>query len=201
MRFLHAGGVTPESLKGSLNLISPVKAVPLVAGGVTSAEGAWQGGYGQAHVLLPLLLLVCLVAAGVGQTVRAFAKQRSSSHKTKVIEEDVGTEVSVVPPAAAAAAIADENGGGGTAPEFAVALSQGLIINSHDNYEIQGQVELSVLQEELHAMFASDETLATKFGAETVKSILAEVGDRASEDAMHFGGGGGAGKTVREEGA
>ena len=201
MRFLHAGGVTPESLKGSLNLISPVKAVPLVAGGVTSAEGAWQGGYGQAHVLLPLLLLVCLVAAGVGQTVRAFAKQRSSSHKTKVIEEDAGTEVSVVPPAAAAAAaIADENGGGGTAPEFAVALSQGLIINSHDNYEIQGQVELSVLQEELHAMFASDETLATKFGAETVKSILAEVGDRASEDAMHFGGGG-AGKTVREEGA
>jgi Na+-transporting methylmalonyl-CoA/oxaloacetate decarboxylase gamma subunit len=200
MRFLHAGGVTPESLKGSLNLISPVKAVPLVAGGVTSAEGAWQGGYGQAHVLLPLLLLVCLVAAGVGQTVRAFAKQRSSSHKTKVIEEDAGTVVSVVPPAAAAA-IADENGGGGTAPEFAVALSQGLIINSHDNYEIQGQVELSVLQEELHAMFASDETLTTKFGAETVKSILAEVGDRASEDAMHFGGGGGAGKTVREEGA
>jgi Na+-transporting methylmalonyl-CoA/oxaloacetate decarboxylase gamma subunit len=199
MRFLHAGGVTPESLKGSLNLISPVKAVPLVAGGVTSAEGAWQGGYGQAHVLLPLLLLVCLVAAGVGQTVRAFAKQRSSSHKTKVIEEDAGTEVSVVPPAAATA-IADENGGGGTAPEFAVALSQGLIINSHDNYEIQGQVELSVLQEELHAMFASDETLTTKFGAETVKSILAEVGDRASEDAMHFGGGG-AGKTVREEGA
>ena len=179
--------MTPESLKGSLNLISPVKAVPLVAGGVTSAEGAWQGGYGQAHVLLPLLLLVCLVAAGVGQTVRAFAKQRSSSHKTKVIEVDAGTEVSVVPPAAAA--VADENGGGGTAPEFAVALSQGLIINSHDNYEIQGQVELSVLQEELHAMFASDETLTIKFGEETVKSILVEVGDRASEDAMHFGGG------------
>ena len=70
-----------------------------------------------------------------------------------------------------------------------MALSQGLIINSHDNYEIQEQGELSVLQEELHAIFASDETLTTKFGVETVKSILAEVGDRASEDAMHFGGG------------
>eukprot|EP01046_Picozoa_sp_COSAG06_P093092 COSAG06_NODE_39288_length_414_cov_1.009524_1_plen_58_part_01 len=58
-----------------------------------------------------------------------------------------------------------------------MALSQGLIINSHDNYEIQEQVELSVLQEELHAIFASDETLTTKFGVETVKSILAEVGD------------------------
>ena len=93
----------------------------------------------------------------------------------------------MVPSAADTAAIAVEAGGGGAAPEFAEAVRQGLIINSHDNYEIREQVELAALQEQVHAMFASDETLASKFGTETVKSILAEVGDRVSEDAMHFG--------------
>ena len=91
-------------------------------------------------------------------------------------------------------ATADKEGGGGAVPEFAVALSEGLIINSHDNYEIQEQVELSVLQEEIHAMCANNEALATRFGHETVKSILAEVGDQASEDMMHFGN-----KTPREQ--
>jgi hypothetical protein len=181
-----SGGVTPESLEGTLNLTSPVKAVELVAGGAISAEGAWQGGYDQAHVLLPLLLLTCLVIIGVVQVVHACVTTRFSSHKTKVNEEP-GTEVSVVPPVADTADIAEDDGGGGAAPEFEVAVRQGLIINSHDNYEIREQVELVALQEQVHAMFASDEILAGKFGAETVKSILADVGDRVSEDVMHFG--------------
>ena len=66
------------------------------------------------------------------------------------------------------------------APEFEVAMSQGLIINSHDNYEIQDQVELSLLQEEVHTMFTTDETVRAKFGDELVTSILLEVGKPVS---------------------
>lgn len=179
-----SGGVTPESHEGSLNLKSPVKAVELVSGGTTVAEGAWRGGYGQAHVLLPLLLLVCLVGVGVWMAMRTVVQQCSNTQMTKVVEEETGAkEVSVVPHAVTEPRGngADEHcGDDGIAPEFGVAMSQGLIINSHDNYEIQDRVELSLLQEELHTIFTSDATVRAKFGDELVKSILLEVGKSVS---------------------
>lgn len=168
-----SGGVTPESDEGSLNLKTPVKAVELVSGGTIVAEGVWRGGYGQAHVMLPLLLLICLVGAGVGMAVRAVVQQCSNTHKEVSVVPHVATETGEI-------GADEDDGDDGMAPEFEVAMSQGLIINSHDNYEIQDQVELSLLQEEVHTMFTSDETVRAKFGDGLVKSILLEVGRSVS---------------------
>ena len=159
---------TPDQT--SLNLRSPVKAVPLTPNGVTSAEGAWQGGWDQAHVLPPLLMLVCLIVIGVGQQVRSYAKQRSNSRKTKVSPD--ASEIAGLKGASDGAARSFD-----TVPEFAEALAQGLMVNLHDTYEIQEQVVLSHVQEELRTVFDDDGTLTTIFGSETVQAILAEVGD------------------------
>ena len=142
-----AGGVTPDA--ANLNNRMPVTAVPLAAGGVAVAEGAWNGGWGQAHVLPPLVFLVCLLLFGVARPLHRCIKRMHplDRNRAKVHVNDASTSPKCSPnqhrpkvmtPAPVPSPVASDSGAGKAAmPGFAAALDQGLIVNVRDDYEMQ----------------------------------------------------------------